>query len=850
MMMFWKRLLCAVLAALMVLCGVPSLAEAAATEAETLAVEGAKIYTHDGRVTFVEGACTTEPVLNQADAEKVVDAMIPQLGGDERTNFEFWRALNDTNGNVYYVFRQMYANVTVSGGAVKVVTDAEGNMLGLISSVESELPDTEAAEGIADADAEAIVVARVRETRELDLEPLEGRTEKVVLPVNLELDPDFEEEKEESRFVWAVYTENPTGTVGGGSDLPYLAHYVTMDGEYLYNLPTIMPGDEAGAVGFNAAYVFEFMEPAEYTGMVTWSDGSEHEITVELMRDSRTGMYYMGNIKRRIAVADCWEVLYNKGHVVLEASKDNTGWDTATLISMYNYCRAWDYYDAIGWHGADGMGTPILVLKDFCYKDHTPVNNAAYAGKYYGWQMFLSSSGNDLWQCLDVLAHEFTHCVTGSVMTYNAYKNDFGAINEAMSDIQGNICEMLNNDTEDTTWELGEHSSTPVRNMSDPHKYSQPEYTWDLYYKPHVKEPTEINDRGGVHSNSSLLNRLAYLLCAEGGMTLEDARAFWFAVDCAMVPGTDHAQLSELMPWVMKLLGMDNYLEALDAAIDAVKLRSDDMPESFGPNRALVELTLPDQEQFTDGNWGMVVLSVDLEGLVQRIEDIAMGNGEYATALDELNALMAKAKAQIEKKKEPGLLDQLLDAMFPSKEAEPEPEPEPKPEAPEEETGKKLDVSWLKRYFGDVVFFDSGAAGQDGRTVRMVSKTGDTIPVLYNMKMKESESKPLSMALAVYTMGRWYDLGGFIQQATGYRLDKTSGEKIGQDFMGDLFEKLLPAFRDPAQLRELLLTQIREDEVCVVSAEGLENVTILEGEIIDAIFDTITDPLTEEQSAA
>ncbi|MGX8705185.1 MAG: hypothetical protein ACSW8J_01275, partial [bacterium] len=254
--MFWKRLLCAVLAALMVLCGVPSLAEAAATEAETLAVEGAKIYTHDGRVTFVEGACTTEPVLNQADAEKVVDAMIPQLGGDERTNFEFWRALNDTNGNVYYVFRQMYANVTVSGGAVKVVTDAAGNMLGLVSSVESELPDTEAAEGISAGDAEAIVVAHVRENQQLDVEPLEGRTEKVVLPVNLELDPDFEEEKEESRFVWAVYTDNPTGTVNG-SDLPYLAHYVTMDGEYLYSLPTIMPGDEAGAAGFDSAYVFE-----------------------------------------------------------------------------------------------------------------------------------------------------------------------------------------------------------------------------------------------------------------------------------------------------------------------------------------------------------------------------------------------------------------------------------------------------------------------------------------------------------------------------------------------------------------------------------------------------------------
>ena len=47
--------------------------------------------------------------------------------------------------------------------------------------------------------------------------------------------------------MWAVYTDNPDASVGKGVDLPYLAHYITMDGEYLYNLPTVMPGDDAAA---------------------------------------------------------------------------------------------------------------------------------------------------------------------------------------------------------------------------------------------------------------------------------------------------------------------------------------------------------------------------------------------------------------------------------------------------------------------------------------------------------------------------------------------------------------------------------------------------------------------------
>ena len=854
-MKLWKRFICALLAALMVLCGVPSLAEFAKTD-EIMAIdEGAKVYTHDGRVTFVEGKCTADPILSEADAAKVVDDMIPLLGGDAKTDFEFWRTLTDTSGNNYYVFRQMYADVTVSGGAVKVVTDAQGSMLGLVSSVETELPDTDAAEGISAEAAETIVKDHVRETQQLEAELVAGRTEKVVLPVNLELDVTSEEEKEESRFVWSVYTANPSGSVGGGSDLPYLAHYVTMDGEYLYNLPTIMPGDEVGTTGYNAAYVFEFMEPAEYTGSVTWSDGSEHEITVELMRDTRTGMYYMGNIERRIAVADCWEVLYNKGRVVLEASRDNTGWDDTTLMSLYNYCRAWDYYNAIGWKGADGLGTPILVLKDYCYEDHTPVDNAAYAGRYYGWQMFLSSSGNDLAQCLDVLGHEFTHCVTGSVMTYNAYKNDFGAINEAISDIQGNICEMMLGDTQDTTWELGEHSKTPVRNMSDPKKYNQPEYTWDLYYKPNVKDPTELNDRGGVHTNSSLLNNLAYRLCAEGGMTLEDARAFWFAVDCAMVPGTDYMQLSELLPWVLKITGMEKYADGLSAAIEATRLNSNAMPESFGPERALITLDLPETEQFNDGNWALLILSLDVDAMIQRVKDIIWQRGEYAEAADELMAIIEEAKKEAkeeentpEEPEEPGLLDTLMDSLFPKDEAE----EADAGEKGSEEPAQQPQESWFKRYFGDVFFFDTSAAGQDGHSVRMVSVPGETLPVLVHLKIQQFASTPSSVGLAVYTLGRWYDLGDIFQKLITEDADALVGKDGEDGIVDEIFKKVEPAIKDPKLLRSLLLTGIKGGETCAIPSDGLENISVIEGEALEKLINDFfeTTEAGETQPAA
>lgn len=257
-----KRLLCALLALCLLLGGV-----AMGEPAGTSPVEGPTIYTHDGRVTLIDGACTDASVNSMDDAAAVVDSVLDQLGGDADTDLDPWRTLTDAYGNHYYVFRQMFDNTTVLGGAVKVITDADGNMVGLASSIEDNPADRTQSEGITAEKAEEIVLEHVLSTQQLALNVVQGLTDRMILPVTLRLGMD-DEETEESRYVWVVYTENPDSSVSRSSDLPYLAHYVTMGGEYLYSLPTIMPGDEAGASGFDASYTFEFMVPVDYTGYV------------------------------------------------------------------------------------------------------------------------------------------------------------------------------------------------------------------------------------------------------------------------------------------------------------------------------------------------------------------------------------------------------------------------------------------------------------------------------------------------------------------------------------------------------------------------------------------------------
>lgn len=792
----------------------------------------AEIFSHNGRVTFVDGKCTDEPVNSMDDAAQVVLSMLGLLGGDERVQFEPWRTLTDTVGNTYYVFRQMYAGTTVLDGAVKVITDKDGNMTALSSSIETELPEVEASEGILAEEAEKIVLKYTGENGMSGLTVIPEFTDKIVLPVVLSVNDDGEDA--ESRFVWVVYTDNPPTRPGKSAELPYLAHYVDMSGNYLYNLATIMPGDIAGSTGFDTEYLFEFMEPADYTGYVDFSDGTEREISVTVMRDKRTGMYYLGNIERKIVVADCWEFLYNNGTVKLYSSPDNLEWDQVGLLSLYNYCRAYDYYKEIGWIGGNGLETPIMILNNYCDENHVQVDNAAFMGNYLGWSLFAASIKNDFSQCLDVIAHEFTHCVTGSVMTYNSYMNDFGAINEGMSDIQGEIAEqMMDNVDEKSLWVLGNNSLTPVRSMSNPHRYQQPEFSWDLYYKPKVQTPTVINDFGGVHTNSSLLNNVAYRLIAESGMSLEEARAFWFAVDCTMVPGTDYAQLSELLPWVLKSMGMDQYQTVLQKAIDATRLGISEMPDFFDNDRALVKLTLPDNENFSDGNWAMQIYSVDIDGFVEKVTRIfaQLKAGDYSSLPQSMQELIAaeeeKAAAPTPEPEQKGFFDELF-GIF----ADPSPFfviPTPTP-APELTDEQKDDLrEWLINDFLVYIYSNMSSAGQDGQTVYMMSRPGRTIPLLIHMAFDENFETPEQVVFTFYINDRWYklpDATNLLEEGaeTEQKLDPETEQMI-QELVDKLFANL-GNIKSMDDALDLVTLTIKGGEVFEIPSTGLEEIVL------------------------
>jgi bacillolysin len=189
-------------------------------------------------------------------------------------------------------------------------------------------------------------------------------------------------------------------------------------------------------------------------------------------------------------------------------NKFNASYDGAAVDAHYYAGETYDYYKSV--HNRNSYDGNGAALKSTVHYSRN-YNNAFWNGQQmvYGdgdGSTFVPLSGG-----LDVVAHELTHAVTDTTADL-IYQNESGAINESMSDIFGTLLEYHTGNNPD--WEIGEDIYTPgvsgdaLRSMSDPAKYNDPDH-YSVRY-------TGTGDNGGVHINSGIGNKAAYLL-SQGG---------------------------------------------------------------------------------------------------------------------------------------------------------------------------------------------------------------------------------------------------------------------------------------------------------------------------------------------
>ncbi|MFQ5342326.1 MAG: M4 family metallopeptidase [Anaerolineae bacterium] len=147
----------------------------------------------------------------------------------------------------------------------------------------------------------------------------------------------------------------------------------------------------------------------------------------------------------------------------------------------------YDYYSAV--HGRDSYDNNGATL----------IASVHYGTNYQNafWNGAQMVYGDSFASANDVVAHELTHAVTENTANL-VYAFQSGALNESFSDIFGAM-------VDDEDWLMGEDLPIgAIRSLSSPSAFGDPENLGQYV--------STCEDNGGVHTNSGIPNKAAYLL--------------------------------------------------------------------------------------------------------------------------------------------------------------------------------------------------------------------------------------------------------------------------------------------------------------------------------------------------
>ncbi|MEM3101742.1 MAG: M4 family metallopeptidase [Candidatus Nitrosotenuis sp.] len=300
------------------------------------------------------------------------------------------------------------------------------------------------------------------------------------------------------------------------------------------------------------------------------------------------------------------------GTLVCNESNPNcTGGDTHAVNAHVYAGDTYDFYNS--YHGRDSINNAGMTLISTVHYD-TNFCNAFWNGSQmvYGDGCFIVAD--------DVVGHELTHGVT-QYESHLFYYYQSGAINESFSDVWGEFVDLTNgkgNDASGVRWLMGEDTSIgAIRSMNNPPAYNDPDRIGStLYY-------CGEDDNGGVHTNSGVNNKAAYLMTDGGtfnGKTVTGlgitkvAKIYYEAQTNLLLSASDYNDLYNLLQQACtNLIGTSGITpsdcQEVKDAVDATEMNQ--QPSSCSANEAPicgngeypVYLFYDNLENPSSGNW-------------------------------------------------------------------------------------------------------------------------------------------------------------------------------------------------------------------------------------------------------
>jgi Zn-dependent metalloprotease len=207
------------------------------------------------------------------------------------------------------------------------------------------------------------------------------------------------------------------------------------------------------------------------------------------------------------------------------------------------------YFNNFGRDSIDGAGMPLISLVKYCF----PTGGCPYANAF--WDGVQMTYGDGYASADDVVGHELTHGVTEHTSNLFYYYQS-GAINESLSDVFGEFIDQTDGrgtDTAGVKWLMGEDLSIgAIRNMANPPAFGDP----DRMNSPNYTADTGEGDGGGVHTNSGVNNKAAFLMVDGGtfnsqtisGLGIAKAAQIYYKVETSyLLSGSDYQDLADAL---------------------------------------------------------------------------------------------------------------------------------------------------------------------------------------------------------------------------------------------------------------------------------------------------------------
>lgn len=258
-------------------------------------------------------------------------------------------------------------------------------------------------------------------------------------------------------------------------------------------------------------------------------------VTRSLNVDQQGSLFLMRNVSKPMfnaattnGVIEILDQRNSTGGVYYTVSANPNVWTNADAVSAaFNFEQVYDYYfERHNRNSFDGNGSSLRAI----------VRIGGLANAFWNHNHKLMGFGDaDLYPAsLDVTGHEVTHGVAKSIGGTNGvldYVNQSGALNESFADIFGEMIEArANGGLPD--WLIGSVLNRVLRNMSNPPAIS---VGGGIVYPRKMSEfvslpATEAGDKGGVHINSSIINRAYYLISSglSGNIGIADAEVVFY----------------------------------------------------------------------------------------------------------------------------------------------------------------------------------------------------------------------------------------------------------------------------------------------------------------------------------